>query len=107
MRLVDVDALKNDLICFYPEGVPMGLSPETLFKQILQDIDNAPIVCHRYRGFCVPNKDAEPKEDRETACNVLLSIEQIVRNSDGWDEDAIQAVHDAVQLAVMTLRGAP
>jgi len=44
MRLINADELKKDLICFYPEGVPMGLAPETLFKQILQDIDNAPTV---------------------------------------------------------------
>ena len=44
MRLIDAEELKKDLICFYPEGVPSGLDSETMFKQILHDIDNAPTV---------------------------------------------------------------
>ena len=44
MRLIDADALKNDLITFFPDKCLEGITTKTLFKQILTDIDNAPTV---------------------------------------------------------------
>ena len=40
---------------------------------------------------------------KEEAINVLLSIEQIVRKSDGWEESAIRAVSEAVQIAIKAI----
>ena len=44
MRLIDADALKNDLITFFPDKCLEGITAKTLFRQILTDIDNAPTV---------------------------------------------------------------
>ena len=57
-------------------------------RNVMYLIDNAPTV------------DIIPKGEYETACNVLLSLEQIVRSSDGWEESAVEAVHNAVQTAI-------
>ena len=43
-RLIDADALKNDLITFFPNKCLEGITTKTLFNQILTDIDNAPTV---------------------------------------------------------------
>lgn len=42
------EALKNDLITFFPDKCLEGITAKTLFKQILTDIDNAPTVSDRY-----------------------------------------------------------
>lgn len=43
-RLIDADALKNDLITFFPNKCLEGITTKTLFNQILTDINNAPTV---------------------------------------------------------------
>lgn len=43
-RLINVDDLKTDLIRYYPPETLAGMTAETLFKQILTDIDNAVAV---------------------------------------------------------------
>lgn len=44
MRLINADALKEDLRRFFPVEVLEGIEPKTLFAQIMHDIDNAPTV---------------------------------------------------------------
>lgn len=44
MRLIDADALKEDLRRFFPSEVLEGIELKTLFAQIMHDIDNAPTV---------------------------------------------------------------
>lgn len=44
MRLIDADALKEDLRKWFPAFTLEGIEPKTLFNQILHDIDNAPTV---------------------------------------------------------------
>ena len=43
-RLIDADALKNDLKQYFTDGVLDGVSAKLAFNQILHDIDNAPTV---------------------------------------------------------------
>lgn len=50
-------------------------------------------------------QNERPQGEYETECNVLTSIEQIVRNSDGWEDSAIEAVHNAIQTAIKCMRG--
>lgn len=59
-------------------------------------LDNAPTV-----------EVLEPQGEYKTACNVLLSLEQIVRNSDGWEDSAVEAVHNAVQTAIKCMHERP
>lgn len=58
-----------------------------------------------------PSGDAISREalqgEYETACNVLLSLEQIVRSSDGWEDSAVEAVHNAVKTAIKCMHGRP
>lgn len=42
--LISREALRNDLITFFPDKCLEGITAKTLFKQILTDIDNAPTV---------------------------------------------------------------
>lgn len=42
--LISREALKNDLITFFPDKCLEGITAKTLFKQILTDINNAPTV---------------------------------------------------------------
>lgn len=42
MRLIDADALKEDLRQYFTDGVLDGVSAKLTFHQILHDIDNAP-----------------------------------------------------------------
>ena len=44
MRLIDAEALKEDLKRYFTDGVLDGVSARLSFKQILHDIDNAPTV---------------------------------------------------------------
>ena len=44
MRLIDADALKEDLTKWFPQFTLEGIEPKTLFAQIMRDIDNAPTV---------------------------------------------------------------
>lgn len=44
MRLIDADALKDDLTKWFPQFTLEGIEPKTLFAQIMRDIDNAPTV---------------------------------------------------------------
>lgn len=53
--------------------------------------------------------DGIPYEEKltgkyKTACNVLLDLEQITRHSVGWEDNAIEAVHNAVQTAIEALK---
>lgn len=58
-----------------------------------------------------PTGDAISREalqgEYKTACNVLLSLEQIVRSSDGWEDSAVEAVHNAVQTAIKCMHDIP
>ena len=58
-------------------------------------MDNDLISCKALQG------------EYETACNVLLSLEQIVRSSDGWEDSAVEAVHNAVQTAIKCMHDRP
>ena len=51
MRLIDANALKEDLEKWFPKFTLEGIEPKTLFNQILHDIDNAPTV-KTYCYFC-------------------------------------------------------
>lgn len=53
MRLIEVEALKEELRRFFPSEVLEGIEPKTLFAQIMHDIDNAPTV--------EPDKEGESK----------------------------------------------
>ena len=53
---------------------------------------------------CEPER---PQGEHKTACNVLLSLEQIVRKSDGWEDSAVEAVHNAVQTAMKCMHERP
>lgn len=51
VRLIDANALKEDLEKWFPKFTLEGIEPKTLFNQILHDIDNAPTV-KTYCYFC-------------------------------------------------------
>lgn len=44
VRLIDANALKQDLRQYFTDGVLDGVSAKLAFNQILHDIDNAPTV---------------------------------------------------------------
>ena len=44
IRLIDANALKEDLKKWFPKFTLDGIEAKTLFNQILHDIDNAPTV---------------------------------------------------------------
>ena len=44
IRLIDANALKEDLRRYFTDGVLDGVSARLTFNQILHDIDNAPTV---------------------------------------------------------------
>lgn len=44
VRLIDANALKEDLRRYFTDGVLDGVSAKVTFNQILLDIDNAPTV---------------------------------------------------------------
>ncbi len=44
IRLIDANALKQDLRQYFTDGVLDGVSAKLAFNQILHDIDNAPTV---------------------------------------------------------------
>lgn len=48
MRLIDADALKEDLRQYFTDGVLDGVSAKLTFHQILHDIDNAPTADKGY-----------------------------------------------------------
>lgn len=48
MRLINADALKDDLRQYFTDGVLDGVSTKLTFHQILHDIDNAPTVDKGY-----------------------------------------------------------
>lgn len=84
-------------------------------RTIYDEIDNAPTVdLWQMRQEATENalKKAEvlygrPQGEYETACNVLLSLEQIVRRSDGWEDSAVEAVHNAIQTAIKCMHERP
>lgn len=43
-RLIDANRLKADLQLFFNQAILQGLTAETVFMQILADIDNAPTI---------------------------------------------------------------
>lgn len=63
-------------------------------------------ICHDTYTVCKPYEERTQGEYK-TACNVLLSLEQIVRSSDGWEDSAIEAVHNAVQTAIKCMHDRP
>lgn len=52
MRLIDADALKEDLRQYFTDMVLDGVSAKLAFNQILHDIDNAPTVCGNNPKWC-------------------------------------------------------
>lgn len=44
VRLIDANALKEDLRHYFTDGVLDGVSARLAFNQILHDIDNAPTI---------------------------------------------------------------
>lgn len=44
VRLIDANALKEDLRQYFTDGVLDGVSARLAFNQILHDIDNAPTI---------------------------------------------------------------
>lgn len=44
VRLIDANALKEELKQYFPDGIFDGVSARTIFNQILYDIGNAPTV---------------------------------------------------------------
>lgn len=50
---------------------------------------------------------ADLKDKYKIACNVLLDLEQLVRRSDGWEDSAVEAVHNAVQTAIKCIHEKP
>lgn len=46
-------------------------------------------------------------DEYKIACNVLLDLEQLVRRSDGWEDSAVEAVHNAVQTAIKCIHERP
>ena len=43
-RLIDANKLKADLQLYFNQAILQGLTAETVFMQILADIDNAPTI---------------------------------------------------------------
>lgn len=43
-RLIDANQLKSDLQLYFNQAILQGLTAETVFMQILADIDNAPTI---------------------------------------------------------------
>ena len=43
-RLIDANQLKADLQLYFNQAILQGLTAETVFMQILADIDNAPTI---------------------------------------------------------------
>ena len=57
VRLIDANALKEDLKQYFTDGVLDGVSARLAFNQILHDIDNAPTVpqdCSECKRFDFP-----------------------------------------------------
>ena len=63
IRLIDADALKNDLKQYFTDGVLDGVSAKLAFNQILHDIDNAPTVepLERIGSICDENCGYRPQ----------------------------------------------
>lgn len=63
--------------------------------------------CDRY-GNCEFFQQKERQQgEYKIACNVLLSLEQIVKGSEGWEDSAVEAVHNAVQTAIKCMSWIP
>lgn len=58
VRLIDANALKQDLRQYFTDGVLDGVSAKLAFNQILHDIDNAPTV----ELFCAYLSDGEVRQ---------------------------------------------
>lgn len=43
-RLIDANKLRSDLQLYFNEAILQGVTPETMFMQILQSIDNSPTL---------------------------------------------------------------
>lgn len=80
------------------------ISREALKEYVkkVEDYDSADTICAYIDNAPTVER---PQGDYETECNVLLSLEQIVRRSEGWEDDAIEAVHNAVQTAIKCMKG--
>lgn len=117
MRLIDADELITQIES-YIKRKAITEKDAKIFELICGLIDNAPTV---ETDIEVVAKDAyehgytdgwkerfgEPEErpqgEYKTACNVLLSLEQIVRSSDGWEDSAVESVHNSIQTAIKAL----
>lgn len=63
VRLIDANALKEELRQYFTDGVLNGVSAKLAFNQILHDINNAPTV--------------EPKKEIVPVCKVTFDKEQL------------------------------
>lgn len=120
--LISREALKKHK---FTTQIANGVANEEIEVVPLCEIDNAPPVQQSIlplsseadnaymRGYEVGKAEGilrankRPKGEYETACNVLLSLEQIVRSSDGWEDSAVEAVHNAVQTAIKCMHERP
>ena len=103
--LISREALKNDLITYFPDKCLDGVTAKTLFKQILTDIDNAPTVeintnDIEYKAYCKGLEDGKkiarpqgkwvmhidetfPNESTQE-CNVCHAEQTICGNDDNF-----------------------
>lgn len=101
MRTIDAEALKEAI------RKRLGISSLKYLteqeKVIVEEINNAPTIeptFGLFKDMLCSECEKRPQGEYGTACNVLLSLEQIVRKSEGWEDSAIEAVHNAVQTAM-------
>lgn len=80
---------------------------ENDYKALKEDgVENHLALANTVIAYSMPYEE-RPQGEYKTACNVLLSLEQIVRKSDGWEDSAVEAVHNAVQTAIKCIYERP
>lgn len=98
MRLIDADALKEDLIKFFPSEVLEGIEPKTLFAQIMHDIDNAPTV-ERPQAEWIPVNERLPEQANQSylvtvdyGYGLISSCQRFFFGDGiGWNDDCVIA----------------
>lgn len=77
VRLIDANALKEDLRRYFTDGVLDGVSAKVTFNQILLDIDNAPTVEYPFYREAYQTGYEEGKNERPQG-------EKIKKKPYGW-----------------------
>ena len=92
VRLIDANALKEDLKQYFTDGVLDGVSARLAFNQILHDIDNAPTVpqdCSECKRFDFPyvtiNVEFTEEEKQEIIEKVRKNL--LARPQGEWVEN--------------------